>query len=81
MIDKMLWLGWFDEPNAPPAYDPPIDSACPVCLRTLAKPMVSISVLGEGGAKCWFFRVHKHCANTKGTDAVESTIIDAEAKT
>lgn len=76
----MPWLGYFDDPSqTEPAYDPPKDSICPVCMKQLSQPMVALSLMEMRANICWFYRVHRTCKSDEAAlAAVDSSIIDAE---
>lgn len=64
-----------------PAYDPGMSALCPICLRQLERPVVTISLMLQRGARrSYFFRAHKACwdgASPAEQAEIESSIIDA----
>ena len=78
MSETLNWLGYFDSPDGPPAYDPPQDATCPVCLKAVVAPMVTHSLILPGDARSYFYRTHKACA--EDVFDVDSAIIDARAR-
>lgn len=75
------FLGYFsDASQTKPEFDPVIEGTpCPVCLRPLARPVVTVSLMGVGSSKSYFFRAHKACWNETPDaekERIEHSIID-----
>ena len=56
-------VGHFDRPGETiPSFDPGLDVPDIVCWRPLRdKPRVTVSLMGVGGDRSYFFRSHKEC--------------------
>ena len=63
-------LGYFDDLcQTEPAYDPPHDGPCIVCMKPLTPDTVRTVSLMDGGpgtgrdfpARSWFYRLHRAC--------------------
>jgi len=75
-------FGYFDDPfQQSAAYDPGLTALCPHCLRVLDLPVITISLMRQGGPRSYFYRAHRNChlrANSADIQRVESSLIDAE---
>lgn len=56
-------FGWFDDADqTTPAHDPGLETICPVCAKTLSRPLKTISLMLMGAKdRSYFFRAHKAC--------------------
>lgn len=78
-------VGFFERDDQQyPSYDPGLSVSCPICMRALAEPVKTISLMPMAGdSRSLFFRTHKHCweaASAKEQSEIEGAIIDGEAK-
>ena len=76
-------FGWFDNTSDTPAHDPGMNGLCPVCSKTLERPVKTISLMLDGDDKSYFFRVHKQCWEGLSEHEkwlIESSLIDAIAE-
>lgn len=73
-------VGYFDDPTQTvPAYDPPHDGPCLVCWKPLSPEDVrTISLMWAEGARSFFFRVHRSCAEDDpgAVEKIEQAILD-----
>lgn len=74
-------FGYFDDPGQEsPSYDPGLKALCPHCLRVLALPVMTISLMRVGSRRSYFYRVHRGCqmqASSADIHRVESSLIDS----
>lgn len=68
--------GWYDSPAQPceePSYDPPLDFPCPHCgWPGHADDARTYMCSTPGGARPYFFRVHRSCAEAASEQETES---------
>ena len=73
-------FGYFERPEqTTPTFDPGPSALCPFCLRALAMPVKTISLMKPGDARSYFYRAHKACYETADDRAIaeiESAQID-----
>jgi hypothetical protein len=74
-------FGYFDEAyQETPAHDPGLSVDCPVCNRTLSRPVVTISLMVPGDSRSYFYRLHKACRDALTPEQetnIDSVLIDA----
>ncbi len=76
-------IGYFDGTAAKPTFDPGMDAPCITCGKPLARPVKTSSLALDGGARSYFYRQHKACAESLSeadADRLDSSIIDLAAK-
>lgn len=59
-MDPML-VGFFEEADQVPVYDPGILVPCLICGQRLSAPIKTINLMPEDGLRSYFYRVHKDC--------------------
>lgn len=73
-------FGFFDRPNqTDPTYDPGYAMPCPICMTSLSKPTRTISLMLPGDSRCFFYRMHRKCAEETSKEEInriESALID-----
>lgn len=73
-------FGYFEDTSQTPAHDPGLNAPCPVCAKTLERPVVTISLMPvEIRNRSYFFRAHKSCWNgisAAEQNAIESSLVD-----
>ena len=68
-----------DQDPRSPTYDPGLAVPCPICLRQLAAPLKTVSLMKIGDNRAFFFRAHKGCwdeASEEDRRLVESSLMD-----
>jgi hypothetical protein len=77
-MDANIVFGYFDEPGqTAPTFDPGPDAPCPICLKKLEPPVMTISLMAPGSARSYFYRIHKGCADENAQHDLESALIDS----
>ena len=80
-----LIFGWFDDANqTEPSHDPPRDAPCLFCGTAIDGADVrthSLMYRDEYGARSYFYRTHRSCADREGDTAMDGVILDMIART
>lgn len=80
-MDGNIFYGWFDDTDqVSPSYEPPRDAPCLFCGNRIHADDVrthSIMYRGEYGARSYFYRTHRTCAEQDSTGtAMDGLVID-----
>ena len=85
MLEGNRFYGWFDDAEqSAPSYEPPRDAPCLFCGNQIHAEDVrthSIFHRGEYGARSYFYRTHRTCAERDPTQtAMDGFVIDMIAR-
>lgn len=73
-------FGYFEGLGDVPVHDPGMEGKCPVCGKTLSRPVKTISLMPVArNGRSYFFRAHKSCwesATDEDKSHIESSLID-----
>jgi hypothetical protein len=68
--------GWFDKADAPPVYEPPLDTPCPYCGLPCTDDDVRthsfVSLERRAGRRSYFYRTHQTCDDQASEGEQES---------
>jgi hypothetical protein len=84
MPKRNVIFGWFDDAHqTAPSHDPPHDSPCLFCGFEIEASDVrthSLMYRDEYGARSYFYRTHRTCADRDSSTAMDGIVLDMIAR-